>query len=61
MRIILIFLYNKLLTHRNIQNDGCITLPSHADYAMILLDTLLPPSVMVTAQLKAFGTIQAYR
>lgn len=41
-------------------SDGCITLPSHADYAILLEALLSTPSVMVTAQLKAFGTIQVY-
>jgi hypothetical protein len=41
-------------------SDGCITLPNHSDYAILLQALLSTPSMMVSSQLKAFGTIQVY-
>ncbi|WP_312948939.1 DUF2778 domain-containing protein [Superficieibacter sp.] len=41
-------------------SDGCITIPSHADYAILLQALISTPPVMITAQLKAFGTVQVY-
>ncbi|MDX6041745.1 DUF2778 domain-containing protein [Scandinavium lactucae] len=41
-------------------SKGCITLPSHSDYAILLQALLIQPSILVSAQLKAFGTIQVY-
>lgn len=41
-------------------SNGCITLHSHAEYNILLNELLRTPAMMVTAQLKAFGTIQVY-
>jgi len=41
-------------------SDGCITVVSHADYALLFSALLSTPAMLVTARLKAFGTIQVY-
>ena len=41
-------------------SEGCITLPNHSDYAILLMAILRSPAMLITAQLKAFGTIQVY-
>jgi hypothetical protein len=41
-------------------SEGCITLPSHSDYALLLQALLTQPMMLVTSQLRAFGTIQVY-
>lgn len=41
-------------------SDGCITLPNHADYQVLMFALYRSPAMMLTAQLKAFGTIQVY-
>ena len=41
-------------------SNGCITLPNHSHYRVLLGALLRTGSIMITPQLKAFGTVQVY-
>lgn len=41
-------------------SNGCITLPNHAHYMLLMHALLSSGAMMVTPQLKALGTIQVY-
>lgn len=41
-------------------SNGCITLPNHSHYRVLLGALLRMGSIMITPQLKAFGTVQVY-
>jgi len=45
---------------RNGNSDGCITLASASDYMILWRALITLPSIMITGQLRAFGTIQVY-
>ena len=45
--------------HSGISN-GCITLPDHSHYRTLMHGLLLSGSIIVTAQLRAFGTVQVF-
>ena len=40
--------------------DGCITLPNHSNYAILMQALLNSLSKLVSSQLRAFGTMQVY-
>lgn len=41
-------------------SEGCITLPNHSHYQILQHALLSAGSLLITAELKAFGTIQVY-
>ncbi|MFJ5852538.1 DUF2778 domain-containing protein [Enterobacter cancerogenus] len=41
-------------------SNGCITLPNHAHYTLLMHSLISSGAMMVTPQLKALGTIQVY-
>ncbi|MGL4429493.1 hypothetical protein D3C75_311130 [compost metagenome] len=41
-------------------SEGCITLPNHTHYHILHQALLSSGSMLITAELKAFGTIQVY-
>ncbi|WP_072036613.1 DUF2778 domain-containing protein [Leclercia adecarboxylata] len=41
-------------------SNGCITLPHHAHYRLLMHSLLLSGAMKVTPELSAFGTIQVY-
>lgn len=41
-------------------SNGCITLPNHSHYEILMHSLLSSGAIMISAQLKAFGTVQVY-
>jgi len=41
-------------------SNGCITLPNHAHYTILMHALLASGAMMITSELKALGTIQVY-